>query len=42
MAKLDVARMATAARESLQARELPDEVDRDRLAERFKKFLAAS
>ena len=33
MAKLDVARMSTAARESLQARELPDEVDRDRLAD---------
>ncbi|MBP7658459.1 MAG: hypothetical protein KA778_00520 [Burkholderiaceae bacterium] len=33
MAKLDVARMSTAARESLQARELPDEVDRERLTD---------
>lgn len=33
MAKLDAARMSAAARESLQARELPDEVDRERMAE---------
>ena len=33
MAKLDVVRMSAAARESLQARELPDEVDREQLAD---------
>ena len=33
MAKLDVARMSIAARESLLARELPGEVDRERMAD---------
>lgn len=33
MGKIDVVRMAAAARESLQARDLPEEVDRERMAD---------